>query len=159
MSNATQVMLVKICSSSGERENTMRNSPEIRQFIRENKHLFWWITPEERENIDLRFLVETILSYGDEKSVNNYPCIALWGTMCIHSNGDVGLCCMDTESSFILGNVYDQSIQEIWNSPTLNKIRDLHLKKMRKNISLCNGCTLWRNEKRQLIKITNTATK
>ena len=45
------------------------NSPEIKEFIKENRHLFWWIKPEERENVDLSFLVETILNYGNEKSV------------------------------------------------------------------------------------------
>ena len=44
-------------------------NPEIKAFIRENTHLFWWIKPEERENIDLNFLVESVLNYGDEKSV------------------------------------------------------------------------------------------
>ena len=44
-------------------------NPEINAFIQENAHLFWWIKPEEQENIDLRFLVESVLNYGDEKSV------------------------------------------------------------------------------------------
>ncbi len=45
------------------------NTLEIREFIRENSHLFWWIKPEELENIDIAFLVEAILNYGNEKSV------------------------------------------------------------------------------------------
>jgi hypothetical protein len=45
------------------------NNPEIREFIRENSHLFWWIKPEERENADIAFLVEAILNCGNEKSV------------------------------------------------------------------------------------------
>ncbi len=45
------------------------NNPEIKEFIRENSHLFWWIKAEEKENIDLSFLVEAILNYGNEKSV------------------------------------------------------------------------------------------
>jgi len=45
------------------------NTLEIREFIRENSHLFWWIKPEELENIDIAFPVEAILNYGNEKSV------------------------------------------------------------------------------------------
>ncbi|PKP60329.1 MAG: hypothetical protein CVT88_03355 [Candidatus Altiarchaeales archaeon HGW-Altiarchaeales-1] len=45
------------------------NSPEIKKFIRENSSLFWWIKEDEKENISIDFLVETILNYGDEKSV------------------------------------------------------------------------------------------
>ncbi len=47
----------------------MTNSPEIKEFIKENSQLFWWIKPEEKENIEISFLVEAILNYGNEKSV------------------------------------------------------------------------------------------
>ena len=45
------------------------NSPAIKEFIRENSSLFWWIKEDEKENIDIKFLVEQILNYGDERSV------------------------------------------------------------------------------------------
>ena len=48
---------------------TMINTPEIKQFIKENSSLFWWIKEGEKENISQEFLVETILNYGDIKSV------------------------------------------------------------------------------------------
>ncbi len=41
----------------------------IKQFIRENEALFWGVKPDERENISLNVLVETILNYGDENKV------------------------------------------------------------------------------------------
>jgi hypothetical protein len=44
-------------------------SKEIKQFIRENEALFWGVKPDERENISLNVLVETILNYGNEKRV------------------------------------------------------------------------------------------
>ena len=47
----------------------MINTPEIKQFIKENSSLFWWIKEGEKENISQEFLVETILNYGDIKSV------------------------------------------------------------------------------------------
>ena len=47
----------------------MTNTPEIKQLIKENSSLFWWIKEEEKENISQEFLVETILNYGDIKSV------------------------------------------------------------------------------------------
>ena len=42
---------------------------DIKQFIQENEVLFWGVKPEEKENISLNVLVETILNYGNEKSV------------------------------------------------------------------------------------------
>ena len=45
------------------------NSSMIKTFIRENSVLFWYIPEEEKQNISIEFLIETILNYGDEKSV------------------------------------------------------------------------------------------
>ena len=45
------------------------NSPDIKQFIRENASLFWYIREDAKENISQETLVEFILNYGDKKSV------------------------------------------------------------------------------------------
>ena len=45
------------------------NSPEIKAFIRENSHLFWYTPKDKKEEISPEFLVETILNYGDLDAV------------------------------------------------------------------------------------------
>jgi hypothetical protein len=45
------------------------NSPEIKQFIREQSNLFWYIPDNKKEKISNEFLVETILTYGDINAV------------------------------------------------------------------------------------------
>ena len=45
------------------------HSKEILDFISENSSLFWYIPDQEKENISLELLVETIFNYGDEKAV------------------------------------------------------------------------------------------
>ncbi|MCD4795131.1 MAG: hypothetical protein K8R54_18005 [Bacteroidales bacterium] len=47
----------------------MKNSPEIKEFIKENSSLFWYIPEEKKQDISHEVLVEFILNYGDEKSV------------------------------------------------------------------------------------------
>lgn len=47
----------------------MENSPAIKQFIRQNKDLFWYIKESEKENLGPEVLVEFILNYGDKKAV------------------------------------------------------------------------------------------
>ncbi len=42
---------------------------DIKNFIRENEALLWGVKPEDKVNISLNVLVETILNYGNEKSV------------------------------------------------------------------------------------------
>ena len=87
------------------------------------------------------------MKFGDEDDVNNIPYIALWGTCVIHVNGDVPLCCMDTETKHKLGNVTTRPIEEIWIDHTMEMIRKKHLNGTRADISMCDGCTLWRDEK------------
>jgi len=45
------------------------NSPEIKEFIRQNSNLFWYTPEDKKEEISNEFLVETILNYGDKNAV------------------------------------------------------------------------------------------
>ena len=45
------------------------NSPEIKAFIQENNHLFWYTPQDKKGDIGPEFLVETILNYGDINAV------------------------------------------------------------------------------------------
>lgn len=49
--------------------NKSLNSTEIKQFIRKNNNLFWYIPEKKKQDISLDLLVETILNYGDMESV------------------------------------------------------------------------------------------
>ncbi len=50
-------------------------------------------------------------------------CIRPSREMCILFNGDAVLCCVDWYRTVTLGNVGEQSVQEIWHSPRLEEIR------------------------------------
>ena len=39
-------------------------TPELKEFIRQNSHLFWYIPEDKKEDISDELLVETILNYG-----------------------------------------------------------------------------------------------
>ena len=45
------------------------NSPEIKEFIRENASLFWDIKEDKKEDLSLEVLVETVLNYGDLQTI------------------------------------------------------------------------------------------
>ncbi|RLD79246.1 MAG: hypothetical protein DRJ10_09120 [Bacteroidetes bacterium] len=45
------------------------NSPETKEFIKENSPLFWYIPEEKKQDISHEVLVEFILNYGTVKSV------------------------------------------------------------------------------------------
>lgn len=47
----------------------MVNNDQIKAFIWRKKALFWYIDPQKLENINMAFLTETILNYGDLQDV------------------------------------------------------------------------------------------
>lgn len=51
-------------------------------------------------------------------------CIRPSREMCILFNGEVVLCCVDWYRTVVLGNVGEQSVQEIWHSPRLQEVRE-----------------------------------
>ncbi len=87
-----------------------------------------------------------VRDWGDEVDVNGYPCIALWGTCVIHVNGDVPLCCMDTDTHYRLGSAREQSIEEIWTGKIMAELKKMHVDGCRKGMPLCDGCTAWRED-------------
>lgn len=42
---------------------------EINDFIKDHSNLFWYVPDEKKEYISINLLLETILNYGDQKSV------------------------------------------------------------------------------------------
>jgi radical SAM protein with 4Fe4S-binding SPASM domain len=57
-------------------------------------------------------------------------------------NGDIILCCHDWDRASVVGNVRNNSLREIWNSPKANEMRRLILKKEYEQIDACRKCSL-----------------
>ena len=47
----------------------MGNSKEIKDFIKSNSSLFWYTSGDKKKDINIEFLVETVLNYGNLDSV------------------------------------------------------------------------------------------
>ena len=67
-------------------------------------------------------------------------CKNLWERMTIYWNGDVTLCCGDLDGNYILGNLGEKSIQEIWNCNQLQAIKRLHRERQFQELALCPNC-------------------
>lgn len=81
------------------------------------------------------------------------PCIALWSSMVIFSNGDVPLCTIDYNNSYPTGQVRDHTIAEVWRSEVIKERRALHLDGRKACISLCADCNVWDEPPDQADKI------
>jgi len=71
------------------------------------------------------------------------PCKMIYETMPIFFNGDVSLCCRDHDGRHKMGNIFEKSIEEVWNGPAFNKVRKLHEEGRWDEISLCAKCDGW----------------
>lgn len=54
---------------------------------------------------------------------NNF-CPFIYETMTIRWNGDVVPCCYDITSKYVTGNIYESSLEEIWNNERYQQIRE-----------------------------------
>lgn len=71
---------------------------------------------------------------------NKKPCIRLWRGMAIYCDGKVVPCCMDYTGRYIIGDVNENSVAEIWNSEPMVHLRELHLNGEYEKSELCKNC-------------------
>jgi radical SAM protein with 4Fe4S-binding SPASM domain len=67
-------------------------------------------------------------------------CKLLWERMVIFWNGDVTICAQDVDGEYVLGNMREKSIKEIWNCNKLLAIKKLHTENNFKKVRLCLRC-------------------
>lgn len=71
------------------------------------------------------------------------PCSHLWSSMSICWDGTVVPCCFDFFKNYILGNINEKPILEIWNDTPMIKLRESMLNKTYLEINkLCDKCVI-----------------
>ena len=80
--------------------------------------------------------------YIKEKNGITTPCTDLWRRMFIWWDGYANPCDVDYKSNMKLGNIFNNSIKEIWNSSQYNDLRKMHLNSDRQKLQICSKCNL-----------------
>ncbi len=115
-----------------------RNADEVEAFKR-----FWSAVPgvdEVRIKEDETNVLAT--TAGHESSDWQHPCHYLWrGPMYVKHNGDVYPCCQ----SYMLdgapvGQIGREPLEQIWNGPELQRMRQLHVSGRAGEIDICSRC-------------------
>lgn len=70
----------------------------------------------------------------------NY-CPKLWEELVINSDGTVVPCCYDYHGDVVLGNLYEETIQQIWTGEKMRNFRSKVLSEQSK-ISICSTCSV-----------------
>lgn len=72
------------------------------------------------------------------------PCEKVFTDIVIYWDGTVAVCNHDWNRSEYIGNVSDNSIQDIWTGNKYNEIRKRHLEGKLKNDNTCKDCDHWK---------------
>lgn len=97
------------------------------------------------KNVDVRYGDELILVnragilWKTQKELSK-PCYYVEKALAVNSDGQVPLCADDYYSKIVLGNLKNESLEEIWNKPSVSKLREQLIKGNRKFINLCRNC-------------------
>jgi radical SAM protein with 4Fe4S-binding SPASM domain len=75
------------------------------------------------------------------KRKETQPCFWLWSKFVILWDGRVVPCCMDYDAKYVLGNVKEKSLQEIFNDKPIQELRRLHIEGKVFESELCRGCS------------------
>lgn len=76
----------------------------------------------------------------------NLPCLKLWHTLIILTDGRVVTCDGNWDAQLVMGDVKTNSISEIWNSNEYNEARQKHLTGRAKEVIICSNCIDWYRE-------------
>lgn len=80
-----------------------------------------------------------------EKSLNNHKaCSRPFMALVVCSGGDVVMCTHDAPRATKIGNAYERSLKEIWNSRELFEFRKMHLLGNKHENRLCKNCEWFR---------------
>jgi len=74
---------------------------------------------------------------------NQLPCYPLWNAFYVLCDGRVVPCCMDYDATYVLGDVNNQTLKEVWEtSKQLKLLRKNHLEQTADCFDFCKNCTV-----------------
>jgi radical SAM protein with 4Fe4S-binding SPASM domain len=73
------------------------------------------------------------------KGVTPDGCHSIYLSAVINSDGTVVPCCRDMHSDFVMGNVFEEDLKDIWKNDEYRAFRE-QVKKDRKSIPMCDTC-------------------
>jgi radical SAM protein with 4Fe4S-binding SPASM domain len=68
------------------------------------------------------------------------PCLKVLDELFVYADGNVTMCCWDVHERAVIGNVREQTIEEIWNGYAVTQLRNLLDDGRRDLIHLCSRC-------------------
>jgi len=105
----------------------VRNIKQAEMFLPENKAYRIY---------DERQLESGKLCLNDPVKSN---CEWIYSTVTVQVNGNVVPCCRDPRGKYVMGNVFEENIYDIWNNEKFRELRNI-VAHNRDNFNLCKLC-------------------
>jgi len=71
------------------------------------------------------------------------PCLKVLDELFVYANGNITMCCWDVHERSVIGNVNEQTVEEIWTGYAVNHLRSLLDDGRRDLITLCSRCNAY----------------
>ena len=75
----------------------------------------------------------------EETFISSKPCQLPFNRYHLTAEGYLTACCVDYELDLVFGNIKEDSLKNIWNNDTVQKLRDKHIKDELSGL-LCDQC-------------------
>lgn len=77
---------------------------------------------------------------GAQKKVGHFACPQIWQRLMVCWDGEVRMCCGDWYGEYVLGNVKNETLHDIWLGKKLQAARKIHQEGKFGAISVCAKC-------------------
>ena len=85
---------------------------------------------------------------GSYKIPKRYPCFNLWEEITISAEGIVTICCYDFNAKYVIGDLRNETIKQIYNGPKMFELRQMHING--EYPAPCDTCMEWAWPKEQM---------
>ena len=131
-----------------------RNKHEKKQFVK-----FWLskgVSVKIRKKVTWAGLIKGERKFQAKK---RHKCYWAINTLCITDKGDVPICPADPDAHYIMGNLYQESIKDIW-TRKLGQFRALHENGLWDELPApCSYCTDWQVSYKDILINKNIGSK
>ncbi len=123
-----------------------KNAHEVDEFIE-----FW---QEKVDDVRISDVMDrgqgSHLSVGDKVTIGRRRCPQPFQRLIIARDGRVSPCCADWNQKYIVGDVFKESLKDIWNGKRMNKMRTIQNNVELDKIDICKNCYvkesfIWQN--------------
>lgn len=116
------------------------NESEVPTF----ENLYGWLNNEKNGKLRIKeystFAGKTKNMQPKEIAPRRFKCNKLNNSMAILWNGDVSICCRASEGECLIGNLQENTLEEIWNGEKLKFYRQALKNQEFDKIQLCKNC-------------------